>query len=62
MMGGWKTWAATIVTICTGVVMLGGGVLADPIDVDMIWKGILVIAGAFGIGLGLGHKIEKAGK
>lgn len=61
-MGGWKTWLATIGAIFTGLAMIIAGFLSDPIDVNKIWEGILVILAAFGIGLGLGHKIEKASK
>ena len=60
-MSGWKTWLATLGAVFTGLGMIIAGLLSDPVDVDKIWQGILVILAAFGIGLGLGHKIEKAG-
>jgi ABC-type uncharacterized transport system permease subunit len=61
-MGGWKTWLATIGAIITGLGLIISGLLSDLIDGNKIWEGILVILAAFGIGLGLGHKIEKIKK
>ena len=58
-MSGWKTWLATIGAILAGLGLVITGVLSDPIDVAKIWEGILVILAAFGIGLGLGHKLDK---
>ena len=58
MMSGWKTWASGIVTFCTGVVMIGNGLLSDPVDPNQIYAGLLTCGGALGI-IGIGHKIEK---
>jgi hypothetical protein len=60
-MTGWKTWASGIVTFCTGIAMIGEGILSDPVDPNMIYAGFLTCGGALGI-VGMGHKIEKSGK
>jgi len=57
-MKGWKTWLGVIGGIGTGVGVIVGGLLSDPIDPDKIWAGLLMISGALGL-VGVGHKIEK---
>lgn len=52
MMGGWKTWAAAIFTAGLGVLSIINGDVAT---------GAQQIAGAVAM-IGIGHKIEKAGK
>jgi hypothetical protein len=52
MMGGWKTWCAAI-----GFVLLG---IVDLVNGDNE-SGMQRLATAIGF-IGLGHKIEKAGK
>ena len=60
-MTGWKTWVATAVAACAGMVKLGTALLADPVDANGVYEGFLMIAAAFGI-VGIGHKIEKSAK
>ena len=60
MMGGWKTWVAGLGTIFGGLAMIAGA-LADGIDPDKIWQGFQMILAGLAI-IGIGHKIEKAGK
>lgn len=60
-MGGWKTWVAAIGLMLTGLGMIAAGVAADPLNPDQIWEGILLILAGLGM-IGIGHKIEKAGK
>jgi hypothetical protein len=60
-MTGWKTWAAGIASMCSGVGLIITGILADPLDANMIAEGWgLVIAGLAIVGIG--HKIEKSSK
>lgn len=60
-MTGWKTWAAAIGSIASGVGLIIAGLFADPIDGAKIGEGwTLVLAGLAMIGIG--HKIEKASK
>jgi drug/metabolite transporter (DMT)-like permease len=47
-LSGWRTWAGIVVTVCGGIVLIGTGLLSDPMDPTKIWAGILAIAGAFG--------------
>lgn len=57
-MGGWKTWVAGIGTICTGLGMIAAGVTAEPMDLDLIVKGVTTVMAGLAI-IGIGHKIEK---
>ena len=59
MMRGWKTWVAAIGAAATGVSMIAAGVVAEPVNPDMIWQGVMTISGALAI-VGIGHKIEKS--
>ena len=60
-MSGWKTWVAVAVAFAGGVVKLGQSLLAEPLDANGAYEGLLMIVAAFGL-LGIGHKIEKAAK
>jgi hypothetical protein len=57
-MTGWKTWAAAIGTMATGVSMVAAGIAAEAIDPDQVWTGILTFMGGLAM-VGIGHKIEK---
>jgi hypothetical protein len=59
MMKGWKTWAASIGGAATGLGLVVSGLLSKPWNVDQIAAGLMAISGA-GIGVGIGHKVEKA--
>ena len=59
-MTGWKTWAAGIGSIASGVAMILNAVAQDGFSFDALKEGIGLIT--FGLGLiGIGHKVEKAG-
>lgn len=60
-MQGWKTKLGGTGMICTGVGFVIAGLLSDPVDGTKIGEGFALI-GLGWTGLGLGHKIEKAGK
>ena len=63
IMGGWKTWAGGIGGIATGVAMIAGTVTSGEFSIETIQLGIGAIVAALGLlGIGVGHKIEKAGK
>ena len=57
-MGGWKTKLGAAGVICTGVGMVIGGFVAEPMDGQMIGAGLIMIFGALE-GVGIAHKIEK---
>ena len=58
-MTGWKTWAAAIGLMLSGLGLALAGVVADPMDFTKIAEGwTLIMAGLAAIGIG--HKIEKA--
>jgi hypothetical protein len=58
-MTGWKTWAAGIGSIVSGVGMIIVAVSSDPINGELITSGIALIIAGLGL-LGIGHKIEKS--
>lgn len=60
-MTGWKTKLGAGGVICTGLGTLIAGLVADPMDGQMIGAGLIMIFGAWE-GLGIAHKIEKAAK
>jgi hypothetical protein len=56
-MGGWKTWLGGLVAVVVGIAGLAYGFLSNEISIMLLSAGF----GAMGvIGIGLGHKIEKA--
>ena len=61
-MTGWKTKAAGVAAIATGVGMLIPQIVklisGEPVDGDQIYKAWGTIVGGLAI-LGIGHKIEK---
>jgi len=59
-MSGWKTWAAGIGTILTGLGAIGAAVAKDGLDFSAIQAGALTVLAGLGV-LGIGHKIEKSG-
>jgi hypothetical protein len=56
-MGGWKTWLGGLVAVAVGLAGLAYGFLSNEISIMLLSAGF----GAMGvIGIGLGHKLEKA--
>jgi len=60
-MTGWKTKAGSLGIFLTGVVMIIEGVVADVVNPDKMYQGVMVCFGAL-TALGIGHKVEKAAK
>ena len=60
MMGGWKTWAAGLGAIFSGLGLIAKTV-ATEIDPQKIWEGFQMVLAGLAI-IGIGHKIEKAKK
>lgn len=60
-MTGWKTKTGVIATCLTGLAMIITGLSVDPVDMEKITQGAMVISGAF-TAFGVAHKIEKAGE
>lgn len=58
-MRGWKTWAAGLGGIFSGLSMVAFALSAEPVEGMAITDGITLIIGGLGI-IGIGHKIEKA--
>lgn len=59
MMKGWKTWVGAGGVFAGGVAMVATGLTAEPINPDLVYKGLVVCSGSFAA-VGLGHKIEKS--
>jgi hypothetical protein len=57
-MSGWKTWVSAIGGFATGIGLIVSGVMSDPLAVDTIAQGLVVICGS-GAVVGIGHKVEK---
>lgn len=59
-MSGWKSWAAGLGSIASGVAMILNAVATDGFSFDALKEGVGLIV--FGLGvLGVAHKVEKAG-
>ena len=58
MMTGWKTWAAGIASILSGVVLILNAVIGEGGE-GGIMEGVSLIIAGLAI-LGIGHKIEKS--
>jgi hypothetical protein len=58
-MTGWKTWAAAIGFIASGVGMIATGLATDPINFELIAAGWAAIMAGLAL-VGIGHKIEKS--
>lgn len=58
-MSGWKSKAAGVGAMLTGIGMMFTGVLKDTIDMDLIKTGWEMMLGGLAV-LGIAHKIEKA--
>ena len=59
-MSGWKSWAAGLGSIASGVALILNAVAADGFSFDALQEGIALLVAGFGI-LGIAHKVEKAG-
>ena len=59
-MGGWKTWAAGLLSITTGITAILKEVANGTFDFGHIQAGIMMISTGLAA-IGLGHKIEKNG-
>ena len=58
-MKGWKTWAAAIGTILTGLGMIAGGLSKEGgLSFENVQAGILTVTGGLGL-IGIGHKLDK---
>ena len=42
-MRGWKTWVAFACALATGLSMIVNGVIADPINTDLVYQGVINI-------------------
>lgn len=60
-MSGWKTKLGGTGLIFTGLGLIIGGLLSEPISGEMLASGFTSLFLGWA-GLGLGHKIEKAAK
>lgn len=58
MISGWKTLVSVIGIVAGGLVQVCNGLLAEVIDANAVYQGLLIILGAFGI-YGVAHKVEK---
>lgn len=58
LMGGWKTWAGSILAISTGIGMVAKEVVDGTFDFGKITTGIGMVAGGLAA-LGIGHKVDK---
>ena len=58
-MKGWKTWAGGGALILSGIATVIQGAISDPVDLEKIKAGLMMIGSGLGI-IGIGHKIEKA--
>lgn len=57
---GYKSYIAAAIAILTGLIRILQALLADPMDVNGIYEGALMISGGLGIG-GIAHKVQKSG-
>jgi hypothetical protein len=60
-MTGWKSKLGGAGMIATGIGMVISGLLAQPMDGDMVFKGFAMVGGGI-TAIGIAHKIEKSGK
>ena len=60
-MTGWKTKLGGAGMILSGLGMLIGGYVANPINGEMMAEGVTLISAGLAA-IGIGHKIEKAKK
>lgn len=58
-MTGWKTKAAGVGAIASGVGLVIAGVVGETFNFDTVKQGVAAIIAGLSI-LGIGHKIEKA--